>query len=356
MPGDIAEDMKTLPVFIRRYNDSKSFADMIHGYRELTGGYNYAIENLTELPADERFMRISSVIIAKKKALYPAYKMSEGGTVNCNAYLVEKNNYIVVLSTDANHIYGKRVLKSTFRTTEYEPIGVLGKKKVHVYLTTRFYQGILPKIGSDIARFKDERNKNRSNVRTEASFTVSPELAKAMLEYNKRGPDSLKACVVVTLGKIVCKLIQRDAIIIKTRHEGGMLRWVPMIFNSDDDYSEQYNDIKDLYEKAETFDSCSVDILNAELRYDCEEYSTLSYEFLTDDTYNDFIRRVESDTTYFIDAYGRDVAPISVRLEINRDSMNIIYSCDKGYLGNVDVSKINDMFTVLISRIVAPKS
>ena len=64
MPGDIAEDMKTLPVFIRRYNDSKSFADMIHGYRELTGGYNYAIENLTELPADERFMRISSVIIA----------------------------------------------------------------------------------------------------------------------------------------------------------------------------------------------------------------------------------------------------------------------------------------------------
>ena len=97
MPGDIAEDMKTLPVFIRRYNDSKSFADMIHGYRELTGGYNYAIENLTELPADERFMRISSVIIAKKKALYPAYKMSEVCPVNCNAYLVEKNNYIVVL-------------------------------------------------------------------------------------------------------------------------------------------------------------------------------------------------------------------------------------------------------------------
>ena len=356
MPIEIAEDMMTLPVFIRRYNDSKSFADMIHGYRELTGGYNYTIENLTELPVDERFKRVSSVIISKKKAIYPAYKKSEVCPVNCNAYLVEKNNYIVVLSTDANHIYGKRVMKSTFRSTEYEPIGILGKKKVHVYLTTRFYQGILPKIGSDIARFRDDRNKNRTNVRTETSFEIKSALAKAMMDYNKKGPDSLKACVVVTLGKIVCKLIQRDAIIIKTRHEGGMLRWVPMIFNSDDDYSDQYNDIKDLYEKAETFDSCSVEILNAELRYNCEEYSTLSYEFLTDDTYNEFIRRVEGGNTYFIDAYGNEAAPIAVRLEINGTAMNIIYSCDKGYMGNIDINKVHDMFIVLISRVVMPKA
>ena len=355
MPGEIVEDMMTLPVFIRRYNDAKVFADMIHGYRELTGGYNYTIENLTELPLDERYKRISSVIVTKKKALYPAYKMSEVCPVNCNAYLVEKNNYIVVLSTDANHIYGKRVMKAAFHETEHEPIGVLGKKKVHVYLTTRFYQGMLPKIGSDIARFKDERSKQRSNVRTEASFGIGPDLTKAMLEYYKRGKDSLKACVIVTLGKIVCKLVQRDAIIIKTRHEGGMLRWVPMIFNSDDDYSEQYNDIKDLYEKAETFDSCSVEILNAELRYSCEDYSTLSYEFLTDHTYNYFLRQVESDKTYFIDAYGREAAPIAVRFELYGESMTVTYSCDKGYLGNIDVNKINDMFTVLISRVVAPK-
>ncbi len=345
--------MMNLPVFIRRYTDSKEFADMIHGYREITGGYNYAIENLTELPVDERYARVSDVIVTRKKAMYTSYRTQEVCPVTLNAYLVDFNNYVVVMSTDASHIYGKRVMKAGFKSTEFEPIGVLGKKKVHVYLATRYYQGILPKIGSDIARFKDDRKKKCTGSRGEVTYDIKPELMKAMLEYDKkRGANSLKSCIILTFGKIVCGLVSREAIIIKTRHEGGLLRWVPMIFNNDDDYSVQFTDIKDVYEKAEVYDSCSVDILNSELRYDCEEYSTLSYEFLTQNTYNDFLRQVEPNKTYFIDSYGHEKAPVAVRLEITDTSMQITYSYDTGYLEGVDIGKVHEMFLVLITRVV----
>ncbi|MCR5421668.1 MAG: hypothetical protein K6E98_11725 [Lachnospiraceae bacterium] len=352
MPIVIDNEMTNMPVFIRKYESSKAFADMIHGYREITGGYNYTIENLTDLPEDEKYKRISTVIITKKKALYTAYKMSEVCPVNLNAYLVSNNNYIVVLSIDANHIYGKRVMKSAFGTMDYEPIGTLGKKKVHIYLTTRYYQGILPKVGSDIARFKDERNKKRNNIINEASFEIDKNLEVAMLEYDKKDNNSLKACALITLAKIVCSLIGRPAILVKTRHEGGMLRWIPMIFNSDDNYSQQYNDIKELYEKAEVFDSCSAEILSSELRYNYMDYSSLSYEYLTENTYNEFIRRVDTKMTYFIDAYGDETAPISVRIEIKAESINIIYTYDTGYLGQTDINKVHEMFVVLISRVV----
>ncbi len=336
-----------LPVYIRIVKNLSKFKQILVDFKEITSSSPYEIEDLSELTDKEKYQRANCEIIKKRRRLY---NQTDAAKIYLTIYRMARDEYLLITVLDPSKMIGKRILKSCFDVISPDGIHCHLAKQEAPFVASRHFQNMLPKHDVEPAIDYNTDTIKVNGVRSEKVLNI-PDKLQNVINENMLSPEStLQSQFAIIWGILMCNYLGRKQIITRIIHEGGLLRSYPMVMGLEEPFEIQYARLREEFRQADSNDSCTVDVLNSQLRYDFSGYCPLSYEFTHDHLYDDFIRKMDPDTSYISEPYEDINTPLIVRCDYIDKKIIMTYDYDEGFFASKSIEVFHDTMVNFLNK------